>query len=1518
MTEKQDAAKLVGGDLPANDDHVPLFDDANDYGALDPAGDHSFIWNRFYMSSITGAPITDPTPVNGGAPITDLGFAFSRLAGGENLRPAPTFFQDETGELPQDHRFTDPALKALNDGLVSTADGMTKEQIENLKSAPQWEPGTITNGDLASVGSQTIPGITKLMIPGWSHDGGGGDGITVGNALMLTPGQSQAHNSVYVPEGAAAVTISVKRASGLSGYSFAPVQIEAWLGSQVLGVRTVSQAPGDPPTTLSYAIPASLQGESAAISLRVTGPTTAVGVLVDNLALAGDFQDRVVVSGRTDELIGINVGGAAGAVAGTVYQRPVFSAASGITTTADHRGDWTLYQDGQAIGKLLFPTGEGQTFEETGKMYFAAAVGDGLAADTYSTSHGFQGGMVFGVESTAANGTVKTWQVSLNVMPGSVQATPGAVSAGAGQVDVARVQQRLNFLGFTAADGTVLDVDGMLGPLTQSALQKMQAMVVAGALPGNGLLGSAATFQVTIGTGAAVPVTVAAGVSNESAAQLVARINVAIQGLAGLVQNPGDPVAKRVPKVQAMLLDGQLVFVTNSVAVGQTLTVSAGAASTAATVLGIALAGSTGTTGIPVTGMIDEATAARLTDPLKDPLGMLRPGDLVKLQDGVSALKEWLARLSEYEQLAQGVPILSRLLSSAESAVGVESGQLATSLGKLLDCDRQLNEFLSKTIGGIVDAAKSASLAVADLRTFLYGTNGLGTAVYPDATHGGTTVGSSLVSKPVPDLALVASQDMLTIPLRLEGHTLADLPVYLTDAFDKLGFAFDSQVLMRANAGFTLDIVLRIDRKALSPADGITIEIKNFNVDLTAGVADLDAQARLGMLGVAVANGDLTVHVAADIHSNVAGTKLTLADLASKPLGDLVDVGISTSSVAGSMPLKVSAGILDAAGVDLSAQVGGRITIADNNLFDDSPPDVQLIAEPGGAALRLGDFGQIRMEDLAAALDDIGNWAGGFGTLASAGNALALTSADALSGLVDFGAVFADEIGSFLRDSQGALQFSTLQALNAHLAQQNGAIKAVRFEGGKLLLDIDLSRTVVNQTLALDLSKLSGKFQAGFKLAADGSTLLADLNGGRGVTRVAGNPAFGGNDFRITARSGAHWDLSLNGITTLAQLRTLIGTATGGAVVMEFDVANERLLLRDKTIDSGELLVTPLNGSSAVLSGSGLGLIRMDANGDGAPEGASVRKEGGQQVLLGSRLGLNPAMQVNGRLGMQATVGFDLNRLGAGFALALNTSLSALNGGDGIRRFTGTAVASGSDFIIRDRSGGSYSISLDGVTTVSGLAAAIQTATGGKVTLDIDATEKRLLLRDHTAGTGELLVTPVNGSFASLADVGLGLLRVVAGDGSISGAGVSADGSVLIGATVHGDQLGDHVFMKDAKFSADLVMAAENFNAIARFGFVDLGVTGADGRADVHFGIQQDPGDTLTLSGLVSGLGAGNAPGLLTHFTTPDVTGSAHFDLPVAVRGNLGSLSLGAQAAVTLDLADITKPGLAGRRFFFR
>lgn len=145
-------------------------------------------------------------------------------------------------------------------------------------------------------------------------------------------------------------------------------------------------------------------------------------------------------------------------------------------------------------------------------------------------------------------------------------------------------------------------------------------------------------------------------------------------------------------------------------------------------------------------------------------------------------------------------------------------------------------------------------------------------------------------------------------------------------------------------------------------------------------------------------------------------------------------------------------------------------------------------------------------------------------------------------------------------------------------------------DGDRLVLT-DLSGGSSSNLIVADLGAGSTAADLGIAGSVAGNTLtggtinylgrntsVADLNDGLGV-RTAKGPA----DFRITARDGSSYDVSVNGLTSVGAILDAINAATGGQVTATIAAQSKGIQLIDTTGGGGDLSVTALNNSRAAL-----------------------------------------------------------------------------------------------------------------------------------------------------------------------------------------------------------------------------------------------------------------------------------------------------------------------------------------------
>ncbi|MFM8496875.1 MAG: hypothetical protein ACKOEM_15365, partial [Planctomycetia bacterium] len=190
-------------------------------------GDHSDVWQRFYLETIV-----NPHAIDGYAYSKVAAVANGAVDGLEAIRPEPVFFGADQDHTYSDRRYVSPEgvpnQAGLRDllGLRSGPIDALIEAFEQKTYPADFQPLAIYNGTFSYKGTRGISGdlgtLTSDYVPGWNNHGGGGWGGVkrgTGNpSLSLTPGiSSRTHNRLYVPNSAAALSFNLQRVEANPG-----------------------------------------------------------------------------------------------------------------------------------------------------------------------------------------------------------------------------------------------------------------------------------------------------------------------------------------------------------------------------------------------------------------------------------------------------------------------------------------------------------------------------------------------------------------------------------------------------------------------------------------------------------------------------------------------------------------------------------------------------------------------------------------------------------------------------------------------------------------------------------------------------------------------------------------------------------------------------------------------------------------------------------------------------------------------------------------------------------------------------------------------------------------------------------------------------------------------------------------------------------------------------------------------------------------------------------------------------
>jgi flagellar hook-associated protein 2 len=374
-------------------------------------------------------------------------------------------------------------------------------------------------------------------------------------------------------------------------------------------------------------------------------------------------------------------------------------------------------------------------------------------------------------------------------------------------------------------------------------------------------------------------------------------------------------------------------------------------------------------------------------------------------------------------------------------------------------------------------------------------------------------------------------------------------------------------------------------------------------------------------------------------------------------------------------------------------------------------------------------------------------------------------------------------VGTGIYSISSNTALSTLNDGNGVLTRSNVADFRITARDGRIF-DIDLGR------IDLDI---------------DDSTLLSSLNDGNGVGIDADTDT---NDIKFIDRDGTEHEFDLSGVTTVGGLRTRIAAETGGVITLTVEdgdhfrvndssggtgllqilgsddngttVAEDLGILNEpgvlaNTYD-GEIIPSTIDQPVATTIQDVVDRINNARDTVGADNAghivASVSADG-------LRLEINDTVSGAGNLIITSTasnadaaahLGLDTGALGVGqdtvsgqrLIAGLNTVLlRSLNGGTGVtpgelrastplaNLFAGAGLqtnanATLTDLRLVDSQGGNHEVELDDLTTVQDLIDAVNTTTGGNVTVAIEG--QSLRFTDNAGGAGNLIVDDLNGA----------------------------------------------------------------------------------------------------------------------------------------------------------------------------
>ncbi len=225
------------------------------FGSLN--SDHSYAWNAFYLSTVSGSRVPGTAaPATADFDYTQTGWGHSIHNANRVPIAAPNFYEPGQSHEHSVSQVVTPAGNPNTTGLAQL--GLTSQQVIDGRFAPEFAAGDIANGNFSS-GFRENASVD--LIAGWSHHGGGGDSVIVAPQPNPDPATyltldafngDRTHNYNYIPINAYELVYDFRVAN-----SSVDETLQIRVGNQVIASQSVTNSTTW--QTQRIAIPANLR-----------------------------------------------------------------------------------------------------------------------------------------------------------------------------------------------------------------------------------------------------------------------------------------------------------------------------------------------------------------------------------------------------------------------------------------------------------------------------------------------------------------------------------------------------------------------------------------------------------------------------------------------------------------------------------------------------------------------------------------------------------------------------------------------------------------------------------------------------------------------------------------------------------------------------------------------------------------------------------------------------------------------------------------------------------------------------------------------------------------------------------------------------------------------------------------------------------------------------------------------------------------------------------------------------------
>ncbi|MBI2481616.1 MAG: hypothetical protein HYV60_24115, partial [Planctomycetia bacterium] len=327
--------------------------DPDPYSFLDASGDHSYVWNCFYLGTVLWPdPLPeDCAPSASSVDFSSTGYAFSRILA--QSRPVLVEIAN------QEFRFFSQPAEAQDHAhspasLTDNGQPLNQNEVNFTRWEPMWNPLEILNGDFQHAGDE--------LVPGWVDHGGGRvlagacpGGFPCGDAFdgSLTLGSrtvSRTHNRFYIPAGATLLLFDLKRTDASDDD-----QLVVRIGEQVLTTSPLNSFDGAF-ATQTVEIPTALRDATHTLEFAIIlgGARIEAEVQIDNVRMASANEAPTAIDLSTNTV----AENAAGAIVGALAVSDPDANDTHTYVISDNRFEI-------AAGQLKLKMGQSLDFEAT-------------------------------------------------------------------------------------------------------------------------------------------------------------------------------------------------------------------------------------------------------------------------------------------------------------------------------------------------------------------------------------------------------------------------------------------------------------------------------------------------------------------------------------------------------------------------------------------------------------------------------------------------------------------------------------------------------------------------------------------------------------------------------------------------------------------------------------------------------------------------------------------------------------------------------------------------------------------------------------------------------------------------------------------------------------------------------------------------------------------------------------------------------------------------------------------------